>query len=184
MKKKALAWSFLAHMVVLFFIIVAVTFARKDFDFVLNGIISAVYMGGLILYSMILLAVLTQNKTARIILVWIPVFAYIGIIFFLSSIPDIGFVTRLSEMDPRKFSLHVLEYMVFGFLLFSAQVNSGMSLRKAFVLTLLIGLILGYADERYQLTVPNRKFNPYDILSDFVGALVGALVVALRRGFK
>jgi VanZ family protein len=179
---KALALSFLSYVIVLFAIIVIVTFARKDFDFQLSLMISAVYMGGLIVYFAILSAVLSRRRSAVVFLrYWVPVFAYVGVIFYLSSIPNMGFATRLSEMDPRKFSLHVLEYMGLGFLLCSALSNSGLTRNKALLLTLMVALAFGYADEKYQLSIPGRRFNPYDVVSDELGAMIGAVIAGVRK---
>ncbi|GFO96772.1 UPI0003D1C28A related cluster [groundwater metagenome] len=47
--KKALAFSFLFYLIVLFILIVIITFMKKDFDFGLVSKISAVYLTALIL---------------------------------------------------------------------------------------------------------------------------------------
>jgi hypothetical protein len=179
---KALVLSFLSYVVVLFAVLVIVTFVRKDFNFQLTLTISAFYVGGLIVYFAILSMVLSHRKEVVIFLrYWVPVFAYVGVIFYFSSISDLGFATRLSEMDPRKFSLHVLEYMGLGFLLCFALSNSGLTHNKALLLTLMVALAFGYADEKYQLSIPGRRFNPYDVLSDELGAIIGAAIAGVRK---
>ncbi len=47
MKKKALILSYGSHFIVLFGIIVIMTFARSDFDFILTGAVTAAYTAGL-----------------------------------------------------------------------------------------------------------------------------------------
>jgi hypothetical protein len=47
--KKALAFSFLFYLIILFILIVIITFMKKDFDFGLVSKISAAYLTALIL---------------------------------------------------------------------------------------------------------------------------------------
>lgn len=111
---------------------------------------------------------------------WLPVFIYIGLIFYLSSISDLPYVSMIAEMDPRKFSLHILEYSVFSFLLYTAIKNTRFMYKKALILTLVIGLTIGIFDELYQLWIPGRRFNPLDILSDGIGVIAGTVIAYLR----
>ena len=47
--KKALLFSFLFYLIILFFIVVMITFILKDFDFKVVSMISGAYLGALIL---------------------------------------------------------------------------------------------------------------------------------------
>jgi len=47
--KKALAFSFLFYLMLLFILIIIITFIKQDFKFKLVSIISAIYLGALIL---------------------------------------------------------------------------------------------------------------------------------------
>jgi hypothetical protein len=47
--KKALVFSFLFYMIIFFILIVIITFMNKGFNFKLLSIISAIYLGALIL---------------------------------------------------------------------------------------------------------------------------------------
>lgn len=111
---------------------------------------------------------------------WLLVSLYIALIFALSSISDLPYISRIAEMDPRKFSLHMLEYGIFGILLYTALNNSRFN-EKALILTLFIGFAIGVIDEAYQYQVPGRRFNPLDIFSDWVGVISGAIIAHIKR---
>ncbi len=110
---------------------------------------------------------------------WLLVSLYIALIFTLSSISDLPYISRIAEMDPRKFSLHVLEYGIFGLLLYTA-LNKSRFNEKALILTLIIGFAIGVIDEVYQSPVPGRNFNPLDIFSDGIGVISGAIIAHIK----
>ncbi len=111
---------------------------------------------------------------------WLPVFIYTGLIFYLSSISDLPYVSMIAEMDPRKFSLHIIEYSVFSFLLYTAINNTKFMYKRALILTLTVGLTIGISDELYQSLIPGRRFNPLDILSDEIGVIAGTVIAHIR----
>lgn len=180
-RTKALSFSFISYVVVLFAIIVVDTFARKDFVFERALTIAALYMIALFTYFTLFFLVLRdRGSMVNLIKYWSPVCIYIGVIFYLSSISGLGFISRLDEMDPRKFSLHILEYGGLGFLLYLALSNSRFVYKGALILTLLLGLTFGVFDELYQSQIPGRRFNPYDIASDEVGIIVGSIIARIK----
>ncbi len=209
MKKryKALSISYASYLVVLFFIIVMDTFINKDFNFIRVLIISAVYITLLTSYFTILFFVFKTGRGVKGVRsveegavkkydrkltggqppshtmkrYWIYVLIYIGLIFYLSSISDLPYVSKIAEMDPRKFSLHIIEYGIFSFLLYTAIRNTRSLHKWALVLTLVIGLVIGIFDELYQSYVPGRRFNPLDILSDEIGIIIGAVMAYIIR---
>jgi VanZ family protein len=77
-------------------------------------------------------------------------------------------------MDPRRYSLHFLEYFGLGVLLYFALHKSWLS-RRALILTLIIGSAIGVSDELFQASIPGRRLNPLDIISNGIGMLLGAL---------
>ncbi|MHA2218551.1 MAG: hypothetical protein ACXACY_21710, partial [Candidatus Hodarchaeales archaeon] len=62
MKKKALLISFFVHLILLFGIIVAITFIRKDFDFIITAIISVLYITILAFYFIILFLIIGRKE--------------------------------------------------------------------------------------------------------------------------
>lgn len=85
------------------------------------------------------------------------------LIFYFSSIP-IG-LPEIFDFDPTKFTLHIAEYTVLGFLLFNVK--------KDFLFSFLVGSIYGLSDEIHQYFVPFRTFSFYDIIADAIGVYFG-----------
>lgn len=98
------------------------------------------------------------------ILSTLAVIAYMALIFYLSSIP-LEFPEIIDRLDPTKFSLHVIEYSVLGFLL--------LNLNKNFRLSILIGTFYGISDEIHQYFVPFRAMSFFDVLADVIGVMIG-----------
>ncbi len=110
---------------------------------------------------------------------WAPPFLYGGLVYFLSSLSDVGPAGRI----PDTLS-HPVEYAGLTFLIVRA-LNSGLSRpvtgRAQFGA---IGLAVLYAvsDEIHQIHVPRRTASLKDVLSDALGAVlvVGAVEIFQR----
>ncbi len=111
---------------------------------------------------------------------WMPVCAYAGPIFYLSSQPhpedDLpSFVLSVSDKV-----LHVVEYAVLGGLCYRALCRGtneswgNMALPLAVVFTSLYGI----SDEVHQSFVPFRDSSWLDWVADTIGAAVGASVMS------
>lgn len=106
---------------------------------------------------------------------WLPVVAWAGLIFALSSVPDLG--TGLGGWDLllRKLA-HAGEYAVLGALLLRATQRPGV----AFAL----GTLYAVSDEIHQSFVPGRAGSPVDVALDTLGVAAGLVlweVVRARR---
>jgi VanZ family protein len=110
---------------------------------------------------------------SRVLSAWLPVVAWAGLIFTLSSIPDLG--TGLGGWDLllRKLA-HAAEFAVLGVLLLRALEHAW----AAFWL----GTAYAVTDEIHQALVPGRLGSPLDVAIDAAGVAVGiALALRLRR---
>jgi len=105
----------------------------------------------------------------RVAATWLPVVAWAGVIFALSSIPSLGTGLGVWDLVLRKLA-HVAEYAVLGFLLARAAAPL-----PAFAL----GLLYAAGDEVHQHFVEGRQGAPRDVAVDALGLLVG--LVAYRR---
>ena len=105
----------------------------------------------------------------RVVSTWLPVVAWAGVIFALSSIPGLGTGLGVWDLVLRKLA-HVAEYAVFGFLLSRAT-----ALLPAFAL----GLSYAVGDEIHQSFVAGREGALRDVAFDALGLAVG--LVAQRR---
>jgi hypothetical protein len=110
---------------------------------------------------------------SRVFSAWLPVVAWAGLIFTLSSIPDLG--TGLGDWDLvlRKVA-HAAEFAVLGVLLLRAVQRP--------VLAFLLASAYAVSDEIHQTFVPGRLGSPLDVLIDMSGVAVGiAVALRLRR---
>ena len=110
---------------------------------------------------------------SRVLSAWLPVVAWAGLIFTLSSIPDLG--TGLGGWDLifRKLA-HAAEYAVLAVLLLRALEHAWASF--------LLAAAYAVTDELHQAFVPGRLGSPLDVAVDAAGAAIGiALALRLRR---
>jgi VanZ family protein len=113
--------------------------------------------------------------SGSVVRLWIPVVAWAGLIFVLSSFPDLGTGLGGWDLVLRKLA-HAAEYAVLGALLLRATARPGL----AFVL----GTLYAVSDELHQSFVPGRMGSPLDIALDTVGVAIGIAlwqVVRMRR---
>ena len=106
---------------------------------------------------------------------WLPVLAYVGLIFVLSSQPGLK--------PPFKFEMsdkvaHICEYGGLGVLLARALTTMPRfrSTLVAGLVAVVIGSSIGATDELYQYTVPNRDSDVRDWMADTLGLSLAQLV--------
>ncbi len=114
---------------------------------------------------------------------WFPVILYSGIIFCVSSMPNVR--TPLPDMHLDTI-IHLLIYMPFGFLLARAiygekGVNSRGLLLGAVVL---FSFLYGCSDEIHQSFVPGRSAEIMDLIADTIGGAVGGRLFLLFLGIR
>ena len=103
---------------------------------------------------------------------WLPVVAWAGLIFALSSVPDLGTGLGTWDLVLRKLA-HTGEYAILGALLLRALGHAHVA--AAFVL----GVLYAASDEFHQSFVEGRRGSPLDVVIDAVGVALG--VAAWRR---
>jgi VanZ family protein len=104
---------------------------------------------------------------------WAPVVAWAGLIFALSSVPDLGTGLGTWDLVLRKLA-HAGEYAVLGLLLVRATRSSGLALG--------LGALYAVSDEVHQHFVEGRVASPLDVAIDVVGVAIGiALWQQARR---
>jgi VanZ family protein len=110
---------------------------------------------------------------SRVLSVWLPVVAWAGLIFTLSSIPDLGTGLGGWDLVLRKLA-HTAEYAVLGLLLMRALEQAAVAFA--------VGVAFAVTDEIHQAFVPGRHGAPLDVLIDAAGVAIGVLVaLRLRR---
>jgi VanZ family protein len=106
----------------------------------------------------------------RVLSAWLPVVAWAGLIFALSSIPDLGTGLGGWDLILRKLA-HAAEFAILGVLLLRA-------LEQAWA-AFWLGAAYAVTDEIHQAFVPGRVGSPLDVAVDAAGVAVG-VVLALR----
>lgn len=110
---------------------------------------------------------------------WLPVIAYIGMIFSLSSIHGSSVPDLFPGVDKLQ---HLLEYSLFGLLAGRAiRFTLGPTKRRlaAAIGTMALGGVVGALDELYQRRVPGRSSDVMDWITDLGAIAVAVLVTQL-----
>ena len=114
---------------------------------------------------------------------WVPVAAYMAVIFVLSSIPNPPTVSRTGSDK----ILHILLYG--GLAALVVRALAGGFDRPVTIRTVIAAVIVsafyGASDEVHQHFVPPRQMDAWDLAADSVGAAASALALyaahAIRR---
>src|SRR5438067_12758568 len=107
---------------------------------------------------------------------WLPVAAYAGLIFYLSSL------SHPEEYSPLLFEelgdkvLHAMEYGLLSILCYRAFRHGAgdRAARYALLLAIVSTAAYGVTDEVHQAFVPLREAEAGDLLMDMIGAAIGA----------
>ena len=112
----------------------------------------------------------TAIESSRTLTHWLPVLLWAGVIFALSSIPNLGTGLGTWDLILRKCA-HATEYAVLAVLLVRAVGREAPALA--------LGILYAASDEFHQSFVRGRHASPIDVGIDTVGLLIGLL--AWRR---
>jgi VanZ family protein len=114
----------------------------------------------------------------RIALRWAAAIAWMGVIFLLSSRPDLpDFAPGLPGLE--EIGGHLTAYGVLAGLLWWALRGSGVRYPATWALVLAVAY--GATDEFHQSFVPGRTMSVSDLIVDLIGASVALLVVTLLQ---
>ena len=115
---------------------------------------------------------------SSIALRWAAVIAWMGVIFFLSSRPDLpNFAPGLPGLE--EIGGHLTVYAVLAALLWWALHGSGV--RYPATWALVLAVVYGATDEYHQSFVPGRTMSVSDLMVDLIGAGAVLLIVTLLR---
>jgi len=119
-----------------------------------------------------------EDRSIKVLIrYWLPVILYLGMIFILSSIPNlrIPFSSMIGSID--KFA-HILEYAPLGFLLMRALKGTKRALPLGASMAIVVPFLLvcGISDEIHQSFVPGRDPSISDLACDLIGGVIGSLL--------
>ena len=106
---------------------------------------------------------------------WLPVLAYVSVIFALSSQPHLQSPLQFPNGDKVA---HLGEYLVLGLLLVRAVRATLRVSRPLFAAMIAIGIVVmvGAADESFQFFIPGRQCDIFDLLADVLGGAIAQFV--------
>ena len=106
---------------------------------------------------------------------WLPLLAYVALIFTLSAQPHLSPPMHFQNADKV---CHLGEYGVLGLLLFRLVRAMHWARRRdvAALLVLAIGMAIGGMDERFQSIIPGRSCDVLDWLADSLGVALAQVV--------
>jgi len=109
-----------------------------------------------------------SSPTRLLVTAWLPVLAWMGLIYFLSAQPDLphpeGSVLDLVLSS----AAHVAMFAILGFLAMRAFGKS----RRGWLAALFLAVVYAILDEVHQAFVPGRTPDPWDVVCDVAGALL------------
>jgi VanZ family protein len=112
----------------------------------------------------------------KIVKLWLPVIIWAGVIFWLSSIPNLK--TGLEYDFLLRKIAHAAEYFILTFLLFRAFKGSfKMNNFQLYIYPTTLAFFYAASDEFHQSFVPSRSATVRDVLIDAVGILGFYVVV-------
>ena len=112
---------------------------------------------------------------------WLPVLAYLAMIFVLSAQPGLKPPLKFEFSDKVA---HILEYGGLGLLIVRALRSTArfQGPLRGGMLALTLGLVVSICDELFQSTVPNRESSALDVVADVIGlALAQLSYLFIRR---
>jgi len=116
----------------------------------------------------------------RLIFLWLPVILWAAFIFYGSSLPG----DEIPKIDvPLADKLyHFAEYLILGFLLMKALINSeiNIDLAKLTVLSIIIAAVYAASDEWHQFYVSQRTPDIIDLIVDLTGICAGVFLYRKR----
>lgn len=110
---------------------------------------------------------------------WLPVLIWAGIIFYLSSVPDLK--TELKQDFILRKIAHITEFAILAFLLFRAISAYGYETKRAVIYVFIIALFYAFSDEFHQFFIEGRQCSFRDVAIDSVGILISSIICYIKN---
>ena len=110
---------------------------------------------------------------------WVPTVLWMGVIYYLSSLPDD--ITPGRHVMPDKI-LHAAEYFILAYLiLFALQRTTSLKFLSSFRIVVISGALYALSDEIHQLYVATRNCDYADLIADICGIVILFFLLWLLR---
>jgi VanZ family protein len=120
----------------------------------------------------------------KFIKLWVPVFVWAGLIFYLSSIPQLTTGWGVYDLVLRKIA-HITEYFILVLLLYRAFRGS-FNLTSFYLLfwSSILSFLYAVSDEIHQAFVPTREARIGDVLIDTLGIIIFFMLIKYKKKFS
>jgi len=113
----------------------------------------------------------------KLAFLWLPVLAWMGLIFYLSSVPNLSVGEGAVDFWTRK-PAHIVEYAIlFGLIWRALRGSLTVTVKKLYFSAAVFTISYAVTDEVHQLLTPSRAGKIEDLGFDFLGIVVGAILV-------
>jgi VanZ family protein len=113
----------------------------------------------------------------KLAFLWLPVLAWMGLIFYLSSVPNLSVGEGAVDFWTRK-PAHIVEYAIlFGLIWRALRGSLTVTVKKLYFSAAVFTIFYAVTDEIHQLLTPSRAGKIEDLGFDFLGIVVGAILV-------
>ena len=117
----------------------------------------------------------------RFTILWGPVFLWAGLIFYLSSIPNLAVGEGAVDFLTRK-PAHIIEYaLLFGLIWRALQGSLAVTARTLYFSAAVFTFLYAVTDEIHQMLIPSREGKISDLGFDLLGIALGAAVLLYRQ---
>lgn len=121
-----------------------------------------------------------NNKSFTLMIVWLPVLACMGFIFYAGSLPGSD-VPALFAYQDVVFHLGIYFLLGLFFLRGLHKTFHGVIPAKSVLVTLLFIIFYGITDELHQGFTPNRSVSGFDVFIDSLGGFFGSLIYSAPK---
>lgn len=108
------------------------------------------------------------NQRTNWFYIYAPMLLSVGLIFYFSSLSRLPVTPSFNHQDKLH---HFIAFFTLGYSLFRIGFYKQFSPKQTLILVVVCGTLYGFSDELHQLFVPNRVFDWWDLIADFLGCL-------------
>ena len=123
----------------------------------------------------------TMGRFQRLLSRWLPAILWMGLIFYLSSQPDLPRHPDDLVDTVLKKMMHVGEYAILAYLLWRALSDAKLAKNNPIALSLILSFLYALSDEYHQSFVPGRNGSVVDVGIDTMGAMLPLALLKLWK---